>query len=484
MGLPTAADHIELPATLGRYQLLAKLAAGGAAAVYLARQRGKAGFEKPVAVKVLHQHLSNDPGFVSAFLDEARLAAQIHHPNVVDIFDVDALSGKLVIVMEYIEGTALDLVIRELAAKGQAAPPGFALAIIHDALEGLHAAHELTDTDDVNLGLIHRDVSPQNILLGEDGIARLTDFGVAHAAGRATNTGNKSIIKGKLQYLAPETVENESREMDRLVDIFAMGTVLWETLTGKRLFKGSTPVEILASLLHTEITPPSQLREGVPPELDAVVLKALERVPERRFQTAREFADALEQAGGNHFYRSRQVGEYVKKFSAEATERRRMALEIRTADSSMGTAPIDSGDSLGSSDTELQTALGTPAALSLGTRKGGRSWLAPVAVGGAALVLVAVLAVSTLGGDDRSGASTTAAEASAAPKGSERSDEGPPPATSIVTAVAEAPVASASAATSASASAATSASAAAKTAPRRRTIRRKTGGNPALYDFD
>ncbi len=211
-----------LPCALGRYRLLHQVGQGGAAAVYVASMTGKGGFERTVAVKVLHRHLTSDPSFVTMFLDEARLCAGIRHPNVVDVYDVDAISGELIIVMEYVEGLALN----KLLAKGAPALPiPLGLRINHDALRGLHAAHELKAADGGLVGLIHRDMTPHNVLVGVDGVVRLADFGIAKARGRITNTDSTGIVKGKLRYLAPEQLNPES-PADRRLDVFAAGIVL------------------------------------------------------------------------------------------------------------------------------------------------------------------------------------------------------------------------------------------------------------------
>lgn len=310
--------------TIGRYQLLNAIASGGAATVYLARMLGKAGFERRVAVKVLHRHLASDPEFVAGFLDEARLAARIHHPNVVDVYDVDAIKGRLIIVMEYVEGSSFSYMLTRMAKRMPRSPVGVVTKIVHDALTGLHAAHELTSSSGAPLNLIHRDFSPQNVLIGVDGIVHVTDFGIAKARGRASTTQNHEVVKGKLRYLAPEQVQRG--KLDRRVDIFAAGIMLWESLTGEPLFDAEVDAAVLGQVLSAEIQPPSCFRSDVPAELDAVVMKALERKPDQRYATAIEFAEALDEAVGDQFVRSRKLGELVQKLAAKRLDKARAAM--------------------------------------------------------------------------------------------------------------------------------------------------------------
>jgi len=244
-----------------------------------------------VAVKVLHPHLAGDDESVAMFLDEARVAARIDHPNVVRVHDLDFVGQEIVIVMEYIEGVSLSALLRRAQARKARLPVPVVARIVDDALHGLHAAHEVKDTHGAPLELVHRDVTPHNVIVGTDGRARITDFGVATAAGRlaATKTGT---VKGKLHYLSPEQVVR--KPLDRRVDVFASGVVLWECLVGRRLFDGGTEAETLAMVLRGAVEPPSAAGIDLPIELEEACLKALERAPERRFATADAFARALE----------------------------------------------------------------------------------------------------------------------------------------------------------------------------------------------
>jgi len=309
-----------VPSTLGEYSLLTKLASGGMATVYVARKSGVAGFERLVAIKCCHPHLRDDEEFVNMFLDEARLAASIRHPNVVATLDVSD-DDYLYLVMEYIEGCSLGNLVRHASKAGTMVPPAIAVRIMIDTLLGLHAAHELKDSDGTTLGLVHRDVSPQNILIGVDGVSRITDFGIAFASARSTVT-QEGRIKGKFSYLSPE--QARSQPVTRRMDVFSAGTVLWETLTGRPLFRRADDAATISAVLTSTVQPPSKINRGLPPGLDAVVMKALHRNPDSRFQTAAEFAEALERLPIEGMA-SRAVGGYVQKtFDAGLKDRREL----------------------------------------------------------------------------------------------------------------------------------------------------------------
>ena len=320
MGLSTARS----PRVVGRYALYSEIAAGGMAAVYFGRLLGPAGFQRTVAVKQLHPQFSRDADFVAQFLDEARITARISHGNVVQTLDIIADDQQLLIVMEYVHGETLARMLRSAQEQHYRLPVGVALAIAHGMLHGLHAAHETRDDRGQRLGIVHRDVSPQNVMVGCDGVVRVLDFGIAKAASRAQVT-RQGHIKGKLSYMAPE--QARARGVDRRADVYAAGIVLWETLTGQRLFWAENQVGILNQVLHMPVPPPSSRRRDVPPEIDAIVLKALDRDPERRFMAASDFALALEAAG--ELANPREVGSEVERLcGADLAARAAVANEI------------------------------------------------------------------------------------------------------------------------------------------------------------
>jgi hypothetical protein len=267
-----------------------QFAAGGMATLHYGRLLGPAGFSRTVAIKRLHAHLSEDPDFVAMFVDEARLAARIHHPNVIQTLDVASSEGELFVVLDYVHGDSLSRLLREARRLGQPASPALVGTILFGALEGLHAAHEARDSAGEPLDLVHRDVSPHNILVGTDGIARVLDFGVAKARGRAQTT-RVGQLKGKLAYMAPEQLRGK---VTRRSDVFSASVVLWEALTGTRLFQGEDEGDVIDRLLHKPIPSPRPHAPMVTRELEGVVMRGLERDPARRFATARDMAIALE----------------------------------------------------------------------------------------------------------------------------------------------------------------------------------------------
>lgn len=279
---------------LDRFELVAELASGGMATVFLARLSSVAGFQRLYAIKRLHPHLQREQEFVDMFLDEARLAARIHHPNVVSILEVGESSRGYYLVMEYVEGDTVAHLLARAAQRQVRLPTEITLRIALDALAGLDAAHDLKDDHDEPLLVVHRDVSPQNILIGIDGTTRITDFGVARAAARLTTT-RTGQLKGKLAYMAPEQARGQ--DVDRRADIFALGIVLWEAIAMKRLFKGDGEAETLSRVMNEPVPRLRSLVPTLPSGIEAVVMKALERDPAKRFATAGEFGEALERAG-------------------------------------------------------------------------------------------------------------------------------------------------------------------------------------------
>lgn len=286
-------DNLPPRFRLGNYELLLELASGGMATVYVARQVGAAGFERLVVVKRVHPHLLVNQDFYDMFLDEARVASLIHHPNVVPVVDVVESAGELFLVMNYVDSSTLSGLRMAATKKKGRLPPHIVARIIADTLSGLHAAHEAVDMRGIHLDLVHRDVSPQNIIVGADGISRVIDFGIAKAAHRITETRTGSL-KGKYGYMSPE--QTKGFELDRRSDLFAVGVVLHEALTGERLFASENEFETMRRIAELQIIDPSTRAPDVPAALDAVVQKALARNRENRFASASEFLDALCQA--------------------------------------------------------------------------------------------------------------------------------------------------------------------------------------------
>ena len=298
------------PRVVGRYAIFDEIAAGGMATVHIGRLLGKAGFSRTVAVKRLHPQFARDHDFVAMFLDEARLASRIRHPNVVPVIDVIAEDDDLLLVMEYVQGESLSRLIK--ACRPTPVPVPVALAAMTAVLHGLHSAHEAKSEHGSSLEIVHRDVSPQNVLIGVDGVARVLDFGVAKAAHRAQTT-REGQLKGKLAYMAPEQLRRD--EVDRRTDIYAASVVLWEALTGQRLFDAGSEARTVMRILEERVPPPSEVRPELPKTLDALVLRGLARESNDRFKTAREMAVALENSG-IAFAPSSVIGEWVESIAA------------------------------------------------------------------------------------------------------------------------------------------------------------------------
>jgi serine/threonine-protein kinase len=282
------------PERIDRYELLGQLATGGMATVYLGRQHGPFGFSRVVAIKSVHPQLATDESFRTMFLDEARLTAKIRHANVISTLDVVRTTDRVLLVMEYVEGVSLSALLSAAERDGKTLAPAVAVTIVSDALHGLHAAHELTDEDGRPLCVVHRDVSPQNVLVGVDGVARILDFGVAKAVTQRYVT-QVNEIKGKPPYMAPEQVCGEP--LDRRADIYSAGVVLWEALVGRRLFGADSDGACIKKILEGLVSPPSLVaKDPIPAALDHAVMKALAKDVARRWDAAAEMADALGRA--------------------------------------------------------------------------------------------------------------------------------------------------------------------------------------------
>jgi eukaryotic-like serine/threonine-protein kinase len=282
-------SRLQAPRQLGRYAIYGQIGSGGMATVHFGRLLGPSGFARPVAIKRLHEQFASDREFAEMLIDEAHTASRIAHVNVVPTLDVIAEENELWLVMEYVNGESLARLLD--AAAGQPLPVAIAAAVLTGMLHGLHAAHETRNEGGELLGIVHRDVSPDNVLVGIDGVPRLADFGVAKARGRVRTTP-AGQVKGKLAYMPCEQLRG--REVDRRADVYGAGAVLWEALTGRMLFNGASEGEVIARVLNDPVPPPSRSNGLVPAVLDQVTLRALSREPAERFATARDMATAIE----------------------------------------------------------------------------------------------------------------------------------------------------------------------------------------------
>jgi eukaryotic-like serine/threonine-protein kinase len=314
---------------VGQYRLLKRLAAGGMAEIYLARQEGPAGFTRQLVVKRIHRHLSEDPRFVGMFLDEARLAAQLSHPNIAQVFDFGQADESFFLAMEVVRGADLSRLLSACGKLKLKFPFSIAAGVIAQVCRGLDYAHNATDDSGNNLGVIHRDVSPQNVLVRTDGIVKIVDFGIAKAASSEHHT-EAGIVKGKFSYMAPEQFRNADG-VDRRTDIYSAGLLLHELITGVRAL-GSGDVA-MANAMQGHFTPIENLRPDTPAGLRAIVTQALQFEPEERFQTALEMSKAIEQ----HLHEEGEAAGSPEKIAAFVSE-----LQTVSGDSldSLGTGSV------------------------------------------------------------------------------------------------------------------------------------------------
>jgi eukaryotic-like serine/threonine-protein kinase len=326
-------DELRPGLILGRYELLAPVAKGGMAQVWIARMTGTRGFTKTVAIKTMLPNISEDPLFEEMFLDEASLASRVRHPNAVEIMDLGEDAGILYLVMEWIDGEPLSVLIKQTATSG-GIPRHLAVRIVMQSCAGLHAAHELKDEQGASVGLVHRDVSPQNILTSYDGVVKVVDFGVAKATGRASAATSAGQLKGKVPYMSPE--QASGGEIDRRTDVFAMGILLYMMTTGKHPFRKENEAQtLLAICSDAPVVKPSSFLPDYPPELETVLLKSLAKSAEDRFQTASEMQRALDALPGElRASTDDELAEFVREVLAERMEKRRSLIQraIQAAD--------------------------------------------------------------------------------------------------------------------------------------------------------
>jgi serine/threonine-protein kinase len=401
-----------------RYILCEPIAVGGMATVYFARQRGAAGFSKAVAIKRMRPDLVHEREFVDLFVDEARLASRVRHANVVSVTDVVASGDELLLVMEYLHGESLARLFAAANRERRRVPPAIAVALISNVLHGLHAAHEAKGETGEPLGIVHRDVSPQNVIVGVDGIARVADFGIARAAGQihATDEGK---TRGKAGYSAPEQLRGG--KVTRQIDLWAACALLWEVLVGRRLFEGESQAAVVAAVLTEPIEPPGLHVPELPEELDDVILRGLDRDPKRRPETALELATALERAllpAGPAV-----VGAWVKELAREDLEKRE--LTVRRIEAGLAEEPPEASPATAAADAAGTGSLATSRSPTIEPTASSRS--RGLVIGAAAAVIAVV--VGALASTAARGTRAPEASASSAP-----AREAPPSASAIVAA--------------------------------------------------
>jgi serine/threonine-protein kinase len=328
------------PSALGKYRILAELGQGGMARVFLAVVHGPSGFSKLVVVKTIRVHLSEEIDAITMFLDEARVAGRLNHPNVVQTYEIAEYDGRHALVMEYLEGQSLAVILRRAREEKTGLTVPMCLRVISEALNGLHYVHELKDFDGTAMNLVHRDVSPQNIFVTYDGQVKVLDFGIAKAGTSPTET-KAGIIKGKVPYMAAEQFLGEG--IDRRVDIFAVGAVLWQVATGHRLWKGDADGKVVNRVIQGDIPKPSSVNPLVHPELERVCMRAMSRDRDERYGTSLELQRDIDQVieQMNSSVTARDVG--VNVASAFADVRRQLTDVIERQLSKASSVPSGAG---------------------------------------------------------------------------------------------------------------------------------------------
>jgi len=318
----------------GQYRILSKLGEGGCAVVYLALHRGPSGVDKLVAMKQLQLCFASDHHFREMFLEEAKLASRFSHPNVVHTFGVTEGNEFPLMVMEFLNGQPLSNVITMAEKSGvpDAWPLSMHVRVLRELLSGLHYAHEMADYRGRPLDLVHRDVSPQNVFITFDGHVKVLDFGIAKANSSMVQT-RAGAIKGKLRYMSPEQVSGAP--LDRRADLFSVGVMLWEALAGQRLWSELPDTCVADAILLGQIRPPSEVRPGIPPELELICLKALANDRDERFATAADLRDALDAFMHSHLVSERDLGELVSQLCHEQRERTRLLIESKVGEASL-----------------------------------------------------------------------------------------------------------------------------------------------------
>ena len=309
----------------GKYLLLDRIAVGGMAEIFLARQMGPEGFEKTVVLKRIRPHLGDKKSFVRMFLNEAKLAAQLNHPNIIHIHDLGKVGDSYFIAMEYLFGRDMRRVLPKCEQLGIAFPIVYACKIASQVLEGLYYAHQKTDLQGRPLGIVHRDVTPENIFVSFDGGVKVLDFGIAKAANQVEMT-RAGEIKGKLSYMSPE--QCMGKPLDSRSDIFSLGVVLYEWVTGFKLFTGESDVAVLKSITDGKIYKPSYFKGDVPEQIEQILMRALEKDPAQRYQTAWEMQYDLDKfLANNEFTPSNQhLATFMKQVFADEMDAERARL--------------------------------------------------------------------------------------------------------------------------------------------------------------
>jgi len=358
--VPQGSEAAPEGSILDKYRLIAELGHGGMAEVFLAVASGPAGFNKLVVIKQIRAELADDPEFLNMFLDEARLAARLSHPNVVQTNEVGHVGNRYFIAMEYLDGQPLNRVLQRFKRDNAGLPMGMHLRILIDVLAGLHHAHELADYDGTPLEVVHRDVSPHNVFVTYEGQIKVVDFGIAKAMNSSSET-RAGVIKGKVAYMSPEQARGD--KVDRRSDIFAVGVMLWEAMTGQRLWKGLTDVAMLHRIIKGDIPSPKTIKGDLPEKMVEICMKALSPVREERFESAADFQSALEDHLNETGERVsvRDIGKLVAKTFDQDRVRIKSVIEAQIKKSATSTTTLPSIDPLAVSGIHGGTRPSLPA---------------------------------------------------------------------------------------------------------------------------
>ncbi|MCL2012596.1 MAG: serine/threonine protein kinase [Cystobacterineae bacterium] len=332
----------------GKYTLLDKLAIGGMAEIFLARQEGMEGFQKTIVIKRIRPHLSSQQNFVRMFLNEAKLAAQLSHPNIVQIYDLGKINDSYFIAMEYIFGRDMRKIMAKAQAKGIGFPMEYALKIASSVCEGLYYAHQKADANGAHLNIVHRDITPENIFVSFDGTVKILDFGIAKASNQIVQT-DVGEVKGKLSYMSPE--QCCGHVLDGRNDIFSLGVVLYECMTGFRLFTGESEAAVVRSIIDGKIYSPSYFMADIPQAVEEILMKALEKNRENRYQSAWEMQSAINQFLSQHEFNptNTHLANFLKQLFGD---------ELKTNPSSQPTPSAQFMPSVGSMEAEHDIVTG------------------------------------------------------------------------------------------------------------------------------
>ncbi|MGC8928162.1 MAG: serine/threonine protein kinase [Myxococcota bacterium] len=306
----------------GKYILIRKLATGGMADIYLARQEGVEGFQKDIVIKKIRAEIGQKPEFVQMFLNEAKLAAMLTHPNICQIFDLGKIGDSYFIAMEYIAGRDMNRIINASAKRGIPFPMEYALKIASNVCEGLYYAHSKVDYNGNPLNIVHRDITPENIMVSWDGAVKILDFGIAKAT-NLVSTDREGEVKGKLSYISPEQLQG--KEADQRSDIFSLGVVLYEWITGYKLFRGETDEAVIKSITEGKIYPPSFFKPDLPKQVEKILMSALEKDPEKRYKNAWDMQFEIDSFLSQHEFTPSNVhlSNFIKQLFKDEIEKER-----------------------------------------------------------------------------------------------------------------------------------------------------------------